>query len=152
MFYSPNPRADRKRSTLNIIGRYLLNMTFTGNTTITMPTSGTLLSNSVADQTIAGGANVTSLSQSTGSINVDCGARPLQYITNNGAWTITAPTSDGSCVILITNGASAATPTFSGFSVGSNTGDALDNTNGHKFMLFIVRINGNSTYTVKALQ
>ena len=124
MFYSVGPRAQRQRG----------------------------LQRAVADQRISGGANVVPLSLATGSITIDCGARPLQYITNNGAWTITAPTNDGSCVLLITNGASAATPTFSGFSVGSNTGDALDNTNGHKFMIFFVRINSVATYTVKALQ
>ena len=30
-----------------------------------------------ADQTLSGGANVTALSQSTGNITIDCGARPL---------------------------------------------------------------------------
>jgi hypothetical protein len=152
MLYSVNPRADRKRSLINIIGRYLINLTFTGNTSVTFPTSGTLLSASLTDQTISGGANVTSLSQSTGSLGVDCGTRPLQYITNNGAWTLTAPASDGSCVLLVTNGASASTTTFSGFTVGSNTGDALTTTNTSKFMIFIIRINGTSSYTIKALQ
>lgn len=106
----------------------------------------------IEDQVLAGGANVTAKSLTTGSITVDCGARPLQFVTNNGAWTITAPASDGSCALLITNGATAATPTFSGFSVGANTGDALDNTNAHKFILQVMRINGASTYAIKALQ
>lgn len=151
-FFSAASRTGRKRSPLNVIGRYLLNLTFTGNTNVTFPLSGTLLSNSVADQTISGGANVTSLSQSTGNITVDCGARPLQYITNNGAYTITAPSNDGSGVLLVTNGASAGATTFSGFTVGSNTGDALTTTNTNKFMIFIIRINGTSSYTIKALQ
>jgi hypothetical protein len=105
-----------------------------------------------SDQTLSGGANVTSLSQSTGSLTVDCGARPLQYITNNGAFTITAPSNDGSCMVLVTNGASAAAITFSGFTVGSNTGDALTTTNASKFIITIVRINAISTYLIKALQ
>lgn len=151
-FYSLGSRTNRKRELINIIGRYLLNFTFTANTSVTFPTTGTLLSNSVADQTISGGANVTALSQSTGNITVDCGARPLQYITNNGAYTITAPSNDGSCVLLVTNGASAGATTFSGFTVGSNTGDALTTTNTNKFMIFIIRINGTSSYTIKALQ
>lgn len=152
MFTALASRTNRKRNTLNVIGKYLLNLTFTGNTNVTVPTSGTLLSNSIADQTISGGANVTALSQSTGNITIDCGARPLQYITNNGAYTITAPSNDGSCVLLVTNGASAGATTFSGFTVGSNTGDSLTTTNTNKFMIFITRINGTSTYTVKALQ
>lgn len=111
-----------------------------------------LASLTVADQTMSGGANVTSQSLSTGNITVDCGSRQLQFITNNGAWTITAPANDGSCAILITNGATAATPTFSGFSVGTNVGDPMDNVNAHKFILQIMRINATSTYAIKALQ
>ena len=106
----------------------------------------------IEDQTLAGGANVTAKSLSTGNITVDCGARPLQYITNGGAFTITAPASDGSCMLLITNNASAGAVTFSGFTVGSSTGDALDTTNGHKFMVSIWRINGVSGYRIAAHQ
>lgn len=106
----------------------------------------------VADQTVSGGANVTAQSQSTGSITVDCGSRPLQYITNGGAYTITAPSSDGSCILLSTNNGSAGAITFSGFSVGSSTGDALTTTNGNKFSVFIWRINGVSGYRVAAHQ
>lgn len=112
----------------------------------------TALQTNVADQTIAGGANVTSQSLATGNITVDCGSRPLQFITNGGAFTITAPANDGSCVLLVTNNASAGAITFSGFTVGPNTGDALTTTNTNKFMIFIVRINAVATYTIKALQ
>jgi hypothetical protein len=124
-------------------------------------TSGTLaearlptnaLKADVADQTISGGANVTSKSLTAGNITIDCGACPLQYISNTGAFTITAPANDGSCVLLVTNGSSAGAVTFTGFSVGSNTGDSLDTTNGHKFMVYIIRINGVATYSIKALQ
>lgn len=138
-----------------------------GTTTITgSPTVGDCLSTAtgpllgqlvcaqlnVQDQTLSGGANVTSLSLSTGNITVDCGARPLQFITNNGAFTITAPANDGSCMLLITNGASASTVTFSGFTVNGNTGEALTTTNTNKFTVSIWRINGTSSYTIKALQ
>jgi len=111
-----------------------------------------ILQNNVEGQTLSGGANVTSKSLSTGSITIDCGARPLQYITNGGAFTITAPAADGSCMLLVTNNGSAGSITFSGFTVGSNTGDAFTLTNGNKFMVTIVRINGTSTYQNKALQ
>lgn len=125
----------------------------TDATTWTGPaTNMTVAALNIADQTITGGANVTSLSQSTGNITIDCGARPTQFITNNGAWTITAPATDGSCLLLITNGASAQTPGFTGFTVGSNTGDALSNTIGSKFTLSIWRINGTSGYRVAAHQ
>jgi hypothetical protein len=134
------------------------NLNLTGGLTInsniiTFPgVAATLASLNIADQTLTGGANVTSQSQSTGNITVDCGSRPLQYITNNGAWTITAPSNDGSCMLLVTNGASAATPTITGFTVGSSTGDALDNVSTHKFTITVWRINGVSSYLIKALQ
>lgn len=104
------------------------------------------------DQTLSGGANVTSLSLSTGNVTIDCGKVPLQFITNGGAFTITAPTNDGSCILLVANNATANTISFSGFSVGSNTGDSLDTTNTHKFSIFIWRINGTAGYRVAAHQ
>lgn len=137
--------------------------TLTFNNTITLSgtdgttwtgasTSMTLAALNIQGQTLAGGATVTSLSQSTGNITVDCGARPLQYITNGGAYTITAPAADGSCILLSTNNASAGAITFSGFSVGSSTGDSLTTTNGHKFSIMVWRINGTSGYRIAAHQ
>jgi hypothetical protein len=107
-----------------------------------------------ADQTTTGGSNVTSLSLTTGNITIDCGARPLQFITaNTAAWTITAPANDGSCMLLITMpAASGVVPTFSGFSVGSNTGDTITNAANAKFTLSIWRINAISGYRVAAHQ
>ena len=110
------------------------------------------LKTDATDQTITDGANVTAALLSAGNITVDCGQRPLQYTTNGGAFTITAPSNDGSCVLLVTNNASAGAIAFSGFTVGSSTGDALTTVNGSKFMIYIVRINGVSSYTIKALQ
>jgi hypothetical protein len=104
------------------------------------------------DQTLSGGANVTSLSQSNGNLTIDCGARPLQFITNGGAFTLTAPSNDGSCILLVTNNASAGTITFSGFSVGTSIGDALTTTNGNKFSISVWRINSTSGYRVAAHQ
>lgn len=126
--------------------------TITSTGTIGCATCATL---NTADQTLSGGFNVTSLNLGTvssGTTTIDCGARPLQYLTDNGAFTLAAPTNDGSCDVLVTNGASAGTITFSGFSVGSNTGDGLDTTNTHKFTLGIWRINGTAGYRVAAHQ
>lgn len=121
--------------------------------TYTLPNSSQALAAlDLADQTVTGGANVTPQSQSTGSITVDCGSRPIQTITNNGAYTITAPSNDGFCLLKVTNGASAGATTFTGFSVGTNTGDGLTTTNGNKFVISIIRAGGDSTYSVKALQ
>lgn len=130
-----------------------LNFAGTDSTTHTFPSvNSTVASLNINDQTLAGGANVTSLSQSAGSITIDCGARPLQYQTNNGAFTLTAPANDGSCILLTTNGASAGTITFSGFSQGSNSGDPLTLTNTSKFSIHIWRINGTSGYRVASHQ
>lgn len=104
------------------------------------------------NQTLSGGANVTSASLTTGNITVNCGNGPLQFITNGGAFTITAPANDGSCMVLVTNNASAGAVSFSGFSVGANTGDALTTTNTSKFTLSIWRINGTSGYRVASHQ
>ena len=123
-----------------------------GNTMTFPGSAGTLAALNIADQTLAGGANVTSLSDSTGGITVDCGARPLQYITNGGNFTITAPTHDGSCMLLITNNGSAGTISFNGFTTNSNTGEPFDTTSGHKFTVTIWEINGVASYLTKALQ
>lgn len=76
-----------------------------------------------------------------------------QYITGNGAFTWAAPAADCAITILLTNGASAGSITFSGYTVASgNTGDPLTTTNTNKFLVMINRINGVSTYIIKALQ
>lgn len=74
-----------------------------------------------------------------------------QYVTNTGGVAILAPTVDCAMDILITNSSTAVVPGFSGFTVGT-TGDSFTATNGHRFILSIRRINGVSTYVVKALQ
>lgn len=131
-----------------------ITMAGTDSTTMTFPSSnGTIATLNLTSQTITGGVIVTSQSQSTGSITVNCGSRPLQYITaSTSAWVITAPSNDGSCILLITNPASAQIPTFSGFSVGSSTGDTLTSTNTSKFSIHIWRVNGTSGYRVAAHQ
>lgn len=108
-----------------------------------------------ANQLVSGGANYTS--QNLGNINsattVACGTRAYQYFVNTGAFTLSPPANDGSCDLLDTNSATAGTITFAaGFTVSSNTGDAITNTNTSKFIIHIERINGISTYWVKALQ
>lgn len=137
-----------------------------GDLTCWNNTVGTLLSDcgipgtglaslTVANQQLSGGVNVTSQSLGTfsgGVQQVGCGTRPLQFFTNGGAFTLSAPASDGSCDLLDTNNASAGTITFSGFTVSANTGDALTTTNTSKFLIHIERINATSTYFVKALQ
>jgi hypothetical protein len=114
--------------------------------------TGTAATLTVEDQALSGGARVTSKSLSTGSVTIDPGDRPLQYITNGGAFTLTAPANDGSMILLVTNNGSAGAITFSGFTVGSNVGDSLTTTNTEKFSIHIWRINGVSGYRIAAHQ
>ena len=128
----------------------------TASGTITLPAvTDTVAVLGTADQTLSGGANVTSGNEGTkssGTFTVDCGAVPLQYFTNGGGFSLAAPSNDGSCDLLATNNASAGTITFTGFTVSGNTGDSLNTTNTDKFVIHVERINGTSTYFIKALQ
>lgn len=113
-------------------------------------TNMTLAALDIESQSLTGGANVTFKQLSAGNITIDCGARPLQSITaNTTAWTITAPTSDGSCILLIANPNSTnAAPTFSGFLVSSNTGTTISSQWGSIWSVSIWRINGVAGYNV----
>ena len=117
--------------------------------------SSNILKAATADQTISGGANVTTAdlgTKNSGTLTIDCGTCPLQKVVNGGAFTLAAPAADGSCMLLVTNNASAGAISFSGFSVPSSTGDPINTTNLNKFTLSIWRINGVSGYRVAAHQ
>lgn len=134
----------------NFTGTFQVN----GNTMTFPPSTQTLASLTLADQTVSGGANVTSQnlgSVGSGTLTIDCGSRPLQYATVTGSFTLAAPSNDGSCdVMMIQTG--SGTISFSGFTVGPNVGDAISNSNTNKQIIHVERINGVSTYMVKALQ
>jgi hypothetical protein len=105
-------------------------------------------------QTISGGFNLAP--HSNGTFASTFTPNPLlgnyQYGTNNNATAWSAPGTDCAVEILVTNGATAGAITFSGFTVGANTGDSLTTTNGNKFIISIRRINATATYLIKALQ
>ena len=86
-----------------------------------------------ADQTLSGGANLTTYSlgtKSSGTLTVDCGLNPAQNVLNGGAFTLAAPANDGNCLVQVVQGASAGAITLSGFSTSpSGTGDALATAN-----------------------
>jgi hypothetical protein len=142
---------------LTTSGANSLTLTTTGATNATVP-SGThnLASLDGTGQAQTGGVHLTAFGYSTGNITVDCGNSPAQYVSNNGAFTITAPANDGTCLLMVRNTASAGTITFSGFSVGASTGDALDTTSGHVFTISIWRITdatgSKAGYRVGAMQ
>ncbi len=105
-----------------------------------------------ADQTLTGGARVTSLgdgTKSSGTYTPDPGDRPLIHITNGGAFTLAPGSNTGSYMLDITNNASAGTITTSGWTkvVGSFT-----TTSGHKFRCHCSIGNAGSLLVIQALQ
>lgn len=89
---------------------------------------------------------------SSGTFTPDAANGNYQYLTNNGAHTWAVPAADSAMDILVTNGASAGAITFSGYTVSASTGDPLTTTNTSKFVISLRKINGVSTYVIKALQ
>jgi len=103
-------------------------------------------------QTITGGFLIAPFALTMGNVTINATLGNYQDITNGGAFTITAPANDCSVDIMVSNNANAGGITFSGFTVGSNTGDLLTATNGHRFIISFRRMAGVSTYVIKALQ
>jgi hypothetical protein len=106
-------------------------VTWTTNTGFGCATGFAVLA--TADQTQAGGANLTAFSIGTissGTSTVDCGKNPVQFLLNAGAFTLAAPANDGACMIQSVQGPSAGTITLSGFATSpSGTGDTLSTAN-----------------------
>ena len=103
-------------------------------------------------QTITGGFLFTPSGLTAGNMTINALLGNYQFIANNGAFTINPATADCAIDLMVTNGATAGAITFSGFTIGPNTGDLLTTTNGHRFIISFRRINAISTYVVKALQ
>jgi hypothetical protein len=107
----------------------------------------------VEDQTVTGGARVTSKSlgtQTTGTLTPDPGDRALQHYTTGSAHTLAPGSNTGSYILDITNNGSAGAITTSGWT--RVTGDAFTTTNGHKFRCFASVGDGGSLLVVQALQ
>lgn len=123
--------------------------------TITGPTGpafGGAMSLGATGQNLAGGVYTTPFLYPTGNIAVDFSLNPIQYVYNNGAFTITAPSQAGSCILTIINAATPGVVSFTGWTVGANTGDLFDVVPGHKFSLMMWGVTGTYSYNVKALQ
>lgn len=135
-------------------------------------TDGTFASNSdnkipteKAVKTYAVGLNTTGLitvgytltpysagTKSTGTFTPDPTLGNYQYVTNGGAFTLAAPTTDCAIIVRITNNGSAGSITITGMTAKTTPGDSLTTTNGHKFEVQITRVNGVSTYLIVAMQ
>ena len=122
------------------------------NYTVTFPAANaTLASLNVSDQTISGGANVTPYNPTTGNITVDCGKSPLQWQINTGAFTITAPTSDGSCILEEIGGNGAGAITWTNFSNKSPVGTTYTATATATATVTFSNGSANITWTANAL-
>lgn len=125
-----------------------------GNPTLTVGADIAQLTE--ADQTITGGARVTSLALGTagtvssGTVTLDPGDRPMQHYTNDGAHTLAPGSNVGTIVLDITNGASAGAITTSGFT--KVDGDSFTTTSGQKFRCSVSVGNAGSLLVVQALQ
>ena len=110
-----------------------------------------------ATATITKGFTVTPNSIGTPSASSTVTPAPAdgnyQYLTNDAAFTLAAPSSDCAIDILVTNGSTAGAITMSGFTAPTGGGgDSYALTNGHRFLLMIRRINSVATFVWKALQ
>jgi hypothetical protein len=135
--------------------------------TITVPDRSSTLTTLAGDQTFTGAltfnGSVTTGSSglvvitskdlgtiASGTVTPDPQARAQQHYANNGAHTLAPSANVGSCLVDITNAASAGAITTSGFTrVG---GSAFTTTNGHKFRCHISIGSAGSLLSVQALQ
>lgn len=88
--------------------------------------------------------------QTTGTLTPNEASGNVQKAVNGGAHTLAPPVNDGTIIIQYTNNATAGPLTTSGFSTVD--GDAVTTVNLDDFFFFIVKANGFSSLTVKALQ
>ena len=105
------------------------------------------------DQTVTGGARVTSKSLgtiTTGTTTLDPGDRAMQHYTNGGAHTLAPGSNTGSLFLDITNNASAGAITTSGWTKVS--GDSFTTSNGHKFRCSCSIGDAGSLLNVQAMQ
>ena len=133
-----------------------LTLAGTDGKTFTFPTNNANVLTDANTATISKGFNLTPNNigtVSSGTVTPDPTLGNYQYLTNNGAFTMAVPGSDCAIDIMVTNGASAGSITFSGsYTVGGSTGSSLTTTNTNKFIISIRRINSVSTYNIYALQ
>jgi hypothetical protein len=118
------------------------------------PANANLL-NANASANLTNGFTASNLDRgtwNTGSFKPAPDQANMQRIANTGAFAFVAPTAAGDYTIIvkITNGAGAGAVTFQGFaSVG---GDDLTTTQGHKFFVYITKLDGDVAALVQALQ
>lgn len=108
-----------------------------------------------ADTALTAGYTTTAVddeTKSSGTYTPSPNGGNMRRIVNGGAFTLAAPTTGGdyTMVIEVTNNGSAGAITPSGFTRA--VGDSLTTTNGHKFLLFITKLNDVAVLQRVALQ
>ncbi len=137
------------------------------NTTVTtgnfpgLSVNGNAVLTIAGGQTLVGGFNEKPFSLGTPTNGSTVTPNPSdnlkQTLINNVAgFTIAATAQVGDVELYITNGASAGTIAFSGFTK-QFTGDALDTTNTHEFVVFLYAFKNDAgvlktAYLIKAMQ
>lgn len=105
-----------------------------------------------ADQTITGGARVTTLdlgNLSGTTKTPDPGDRPIQKITNNGAGTIAPGTNQGAYLLVVKNTTGAGAITTSGWSLVS--GDAFGTATTAEYLCHCTVVGDFSSMIVKEI-
>jgi hypothetical protein len=135
------PVAGITSSTSTALGVGSLELGHASDTTLTRSAAGRLavegadvLLASVADQTITGGARVTTLdlgNLSGASITPDPGDRSIQKVTNNGAGSILPGSNEGQYTLQVINTTGAGAITTTGWLL---EGDSFDTTTTSKFL------------------
>jgi len=136
-------------STLNVS-----NLVVGGNTITSIPTdvvknnSTTFINTGYTVNSFNAASNLAAF----GTWTPDPANGNYQIANTNGALIIAAPAANCAIDVLIINGPTTGAITFSGYTVGSTTGDSYTTTAVSKFMLSIRKIGTWATYVWKALQ
>jgi len=128
-----------------------------------VPAEGQIAIRGASTWGLAGGSGATALSKGFNTVSFDLGTvssgtitpepynGAAQKLTNNGAFTWAAPTTQGEFRVLVTNAGSAGAVTFSGFTKKLGSG-VFTTTNGHKFIVTVGRIESDEFYSIDPLQ
>jgi len=136
---------------LTASGAFATTVTATNTTSVTLPTTGTVLSDSVT-ATLGVGYATTPFNAGTKSSGTFTPAESngaFQYCTNGGAHTLAPPTNKTNLVIEYTNNGSAGAITTSGF---TKVDGSFDTTNAHKFLCYITKHQNSSYLNIVTLQ
>ena len=109
----------------------------------------TLITTGYSVLTYNAGANLAAF----GTWTPDPSNGNYQFANTNGALTIGVPTNNCAIDVLIWNGPTTGSITFSGYTAPSGGGgDTYATTAGNRYLLMIRKINSIATYAWKALQ